>query len=340
MSYIKSMGYLKGSGKVRLSGLRSRRRVGALDAYCSGVRLSCKAAAPEASASKDTLDDDAGKVDMRIQQRAKAVDKGRRAEPGIGARRRANAAQGLLHDAQEKVQRQRLDHRILVQVRTQALWFERRSGSQPLAALPDDPRAKQTENRIAGDQAGGFQFGLGGQYPVERVLVLQPITPCAQTVQVAHRKVRKAVGLHQFMEAFGCRARPRQLAEAELGGAFPGAGRADQNQIAFVLDGGPGAGGKLRAVGPPPEQGGGCRAEASSAFPGRQFDFRHGLEEFRPDLSIEAAGPPPACFLRQRRHPRIRLAGLGEDDLLPRMGLLQEPRELSLRFVNVDDHRH
>jgi len=30
-------------------------------------------------------------------------------------------------------------------------WLARRSGSQPLAALPDKPRAKQTENRIARD---------------------------------------------------------------------------------------------------------------------------------------------------------------------------------------------
>ena len=58
---------------------------------------------------------------MRIEQRAKAVDEGNRADPGIGTRRWAGAAQGLFHDAQENAQRQRLDRRIVLQVITQPL---------------------------------------------------------------------------------------------------------------------------------------------------------------------------------------------------------------------------
>jgi hypothetical protein len=55
-------------------------------------------------------------VHLRIEQRAKAVDEGHRADPGTGARRRAGAAQGLFHDAQENAQRQRLDRPILFEV--------------------------------------------------------------------------------------------------------------------------------------------------------------------------------------------------------------------------------
>jgi len=70
---------------------------------------------------EDTLDDEAVEVLMRIEQRAKAVDEGHRADPGTEARRRAGAAQGLFHDAQENAQRQRLDRPILFEVITQPL---------------------------------------------------------------------------------------------------------------------------------------------------------------------------------------------------------------------------
>ena len=65
---------------------------------------------------ENALDDEAVEVHLRIEQRAKAVDEGHRADPGTGARRRAGAAQGLFHDAQENAQRQRLDRPILFEV--------------------------------------------------------------------------------------------------------------------------------------------------------------------------------------------------------------------------------
>ncbi len=70
---------------------------------------------------EDTFDDDAGKVHLRIARCAKAADEGDRADPGIGARRRAGAEQGLLDDAQEDAQRQHRYRRIALQVTTQAL---------------------------------------------------------------------------------------------------------------------------------------------------------------------------------------------------------------------------
>jgi len=66
---------------------------------------------------------------LRIEQRAKAVDESHRADPGIGARRRAGAAQGLFHDAQENAQRQCFDCRIVLQVVAQPL----RNRQHPLA---------------------------------------------------------------------------------------------------------------------------------------------------------------------------------------------------------------
>ena len=70
---------------------------------------------------EDPPDDDPVKVDMRIEQRAKAVDEGHCADPEIEVRCRSGVEQGLLHDAQENAQRQRRYRRIVVQVITQAL---------------------------------------------------------------------------------------------------------------------------------------------------------------------------------------------------------------------------
>ncbi len=78
---------------------------------------------------ENVLDDEAVEVLMRIEQRAKAVDKGHCADPGIGPRRRAGAAQGLFHDAQENAQRQHFDRRIVLQVVAQPL----RNRQHPLA---------------------------------------------------------------------------------------------------------------------------------------------------------------------------------------------------------------
>ena len=70
---------------------------------------------------EDALDDKAVEMDMRIEQRAKAVDEGDRANPGMGTRSGAGAAQGVFHDTEENAQRQRFDRWILLKVIAQSL---------------------------------------------------------------------------------------------------------------------------------------------------------------------------------------------------------------------------
>jgi hypothetical protein len=87
---------------------------------------------------------------MRIEQRPKAVDEGHRADPGIGARSRAGAAQDLFDDAQENPQRQRLDRRIVLQVITQPLG----NRQHPLAD-------RQSRKNVVGQKGGGFDHSPG-----------------------------------------------------------------------------------------------------------------------------------------------------------------------------------
>jgi hypothetical protein len=98
----------------------------------------------------DALNDEVVAVHLRIEQRAKAVDEGHRADPGIGARRRAGAAQGLFHDAQENAQRQRLDRGIVVQVITQP----HGNRQHPLAD-------RQSRTNVVGQVGGGFDHPPG-----------------------------------------------------------------------------------------------------------------------------------------------------------------------------------
>ena len=79
-------------------------------------RRSCRGVSLE-----NALDNEAVEVHLRIEQRAKTVDEGHPIDPRIGIRRRAGAAQGLFHDAQENAQRQRLDRPIMFEVITQPL---------------------------------------------------------------------------------------------------------------------------------------------------------------------------------------------------------------------------
>lgn len=78
------------------------------------------------------------------------MEEGHSADPGTGARRRAGAAQGLLHDAQENAQRQRLDRRIVLQVITQPLG----NRQHPLAD-------RQPRKNVLGQMASGFDHSPG-----------------------------------------------------------------------------------------------------------------------------------------------------------------------------------
>ncbi len=70
---------------------------------------------------ENAVDDDAVEVPTEIEQRAKAVDEGHRADRGIETSRRAGAVQGMYHDAQENAQRQGHDRPIRFEVITQPL---------------------------------------------------------------------------------------------------------------------------------------------------------------------------------------------------------------------------
>jgi len=99
---------------------------------------------------ENALDGEAVEVHLRIEQRAKAVDEGHRADPGIRARRRAGAAQGLFHDAQENAQHQRLDRPIMLEVITQPLG----NRQHPLAD-------RQSRKNVVGQVGGGFDHPPG-----------------------------------------------------------------------------------------------------------------------------------------------------------------------------------
>lgn len=87
---------------------------------------------------------------MRIEQRAKAVDAGHRPDAGIGTRSRAGAAQGLLHDAQENAQRQRLDRWIVLQVIP-----------QPLGKRQHPLDVRQSWKNVVGQMDSGFDHSPG-----------------------------------------------------------------------------------------------------------------------------------------------------------------------------------
>jgi len=99
---------------------------------------------------ENALDDEAVEVLMRIEQRAKAVDEGHRADPGIGARRRAGAAQGLFHDAQKNAQRQRLDRPIMFEVIT-----------QPPGNRQHSLTNRQSWKNVVGQVGGSFDHSPG-----------------------------------------------------------------------------------------------------------------------------------------------------------------------------------
>jgi len=72
-------------------------------------------------------------------------------------------------------------------------------------------------------------------------------------------------------------------------------------------------------------------------FPGIQLLGWQGLEETgRVDLPFEPAGPALRGHGRQRHEARTGLAGLGQDDFLTCVGLLQQARQMGLRFVDAD----
>ena len=100
---------------------------------------------------------------MRIEQRAKAVDESHRADPGIGTLRRAGAAQGLVHDAQENAQRHHLDRRIEFEVITQALGNRQHS-------LAD----RQRRNNVVGQMGSGFDHSPGVTSGIDATTFARP----------------------------------------------------------------------------------------------------------------------------------------------------------------------
>jgi len=99
---------------------------------------------------ENALDDEAVEVHLRIEQRAKAMDEGERAGPGTGACRRAGVAQGLVHNAQENAQRQRLDRPIMFEVI-----------AQPLGNRQHPLTDRQSRKNVVGQVGGGFDHPPG-----------------------------------------------------------------------------------------------------------------------------------------------------------------------------------
>jgi hypothetical protein len=101
--------------------------------------------------------------------------------------RRAGAAQGLFHDAQENAQRQRLDRRIVFEVITQPLG----NRQHPLAD-------RQSRKNVLGQMGGGTRGSFSGDQ------IDQTNTPLFSAVLLKHQ------------DRVGRSPTPRPLHEAQL----------------------------------------------------------------------------------------------------------------------------